>query len=270
MLFQKKLVMMTCLSTTLLLSACGGGTTEQVIDSITPPGLEEGPGGRFYGYYLQTQNTVDPLSNVGGLYLTLPSSGGNFSGRMSFQFLACQRTNALSISGEKVLSQLKVGTITGSLDSISLENLNPIFNGFFSGSYSRAGDNYHGEYNRNLVSGEDIKTTDCGNYTVADKGSWQVYKADKSFPSTFSVTQTGDLINWSYVDKATKALIMIINQDQVDSGNNAIIRQIITPAATLNTLAATNVTRGVPYLAVVELFDAESKPIAFKTLEVKF
>lgn len=267
---QNNVLLINCLSATLLLTGCGSGTTDQVLNSITPPALEDGAGGRFYGYFLQSDNVVDPKTNVGGLYLSLPNSGGNFSGRMSFQFLDCQRTNALSISGQKLTAYLKTGIISGSLDSLNINNLNPIFNGFFSGSYSRAGDNYSGTYNRNLVTGDDVKSTSCGNYTVADKGTWQVYKADKSFPNNFSVMQTGDLINWTYVDSATKALIMIVNPDQVDSGNNAFIQQIITPAMTLNTLAATNVTRGQPYLAVVELFDINNNPVAFKTIAVKF
>ncbi len=268
MSFQK-ILLAGCFSTTLLLTGCGSGTTDQVLDSITPPALEDGAGGRFYGYFLQTDNVANPASNIGGMYLSLPNSGGTFLGRMSFQFLACQRTNALSISGDKLTAYLKMGVISGSLDSLSSNNLNPIFNGFFSGSYSRAGDNYSGTYNRNLVNGDDVKSTNCGNYNVADKGTWQVYKASQNFPNHFTVTQTGDSINWSFVSNANKALIMIIDPMQVNSNNNAFIRQIVAPAAPLTALV-TNVTRGQPYLAVVELFDAQNKPVAFQTFAVSF
>lgn len=265
---HQKLLFASCI--TLLLTGCGSGTTDQVLDSITPPALADGAGGPFYGYFLQSDNVIDPATNIGGLYLSLPNSEGNFSGRMSFQLTPCQRTNALSISGKKLTAYLKTGIISGSLDSLNINNLNPYFNGFFSGSYSRTDDNYSGTYNRNLVNGDDVKSTNCGNYTVADKGTWQVYKASQSFPSNFTVTKTEDLINWSFVVNADKALILIVDPTQVDTANNAFIRQIITPAATLTTVAATNVTRGQPYLAVVELFDVDNKPVAFKTLAVSF
>ena len=270
---QKKLLLISCLSATLLLTGCGSGTTDQVIGSITPPALQDGAGGNFYGYFLQSDTVIDPVTNVGGLYLSLPSSGGNFSGRMSFQFFDCQRTNALALSGQKLTAYLKTlpPYNLGTLDSVTLANPNTSIITNFSGSYSRESDDYSGIYNRVDKTGDDRRTVaNCGSYTIADNGTWQVYKADKSFPNNFSVTQTGDLINWTYVDSANKALIMIVNPDQVGTDNNALIRQIIAPAMTMNTLAATNVTRGQSYLAVVELFDINNKPVAFKTLTVKF
>ncbi|MDE2421498.1 MAG: hypothetical protein KGO49_10000 [Gammaproteobacteria bacterium] len=263
-------IIMSC-TTTLLLAGCGGGTTDQVLNSVTPPALADGPGGNFYGYYIQSDNVVDPATNIGGLYLSLPNSEASFTGRMSYQFFDCQRTNALNISGQKTTAYLN-GTSIGTLDSATVDQPNPTFSATFSGSYSRTGDNYTGKYNRIDKNGDDIKTVaGCGTYTVADKGTWQVYKEAFVFPANFTITQTGDLLNWSFVNGAQKALIMILDPAKISSGNNAVIRQIVTTAApnTIN-VVNNNVTRGQPYRAVVELFDSSNSPVAFETLAVSF
>jgi hypothetical protein len=263
-----------CIIATLLLAGCGSGTTDQVIHSITPPSLADGPGGNFYGYYIQSDNIVDPITNVGGLYFSLPSSDGTWSGRMSFQFFDCQHTNVLSLNGQKLTAYLKTlpPYNIGTLDSVTLANPNTGIVTNFSGNYSRTNDNYAGDYTRVDKSGDDHRTVEnCGSYTIADKGTWQVYKQTQIFPTNFKVTQTGDLLNWSFVATANKALIMIIDPAKVSSDNNALIRQIVTTAApsTIN-LVNSNVTRGQSYLAVVELFDTNNVPVAFETLTVNF
>jgi len=263
-------IIMSC-TTTLLFAGCGGGTTDQVLNSVTPPALADGPGGNFYGYYIQSDNVVDPATNIGGLYLSLPNSEASFTGRMSYQFFDCQRTNALNISGQKTTAYLN-GTSIGTLDSATVDQPNPTFSATFAGSYSRTGDNYTGKYNRIDKNGDDIKTVaGCGTYTVADKGTWQVYKESVVFPTNFTITRTGDLLNWSFVTTAEKALIMILDPAKISNGNNAVIRQIVTTAtpSTINVVNS-NVTRGQPYLAVVELFDSNNSPVAFETLAVSF
>lgn len=270
-MFIKHSILFSGISITLLLVGCGGGTTNQVLNSITPPALADGPGGRFYGYYIQSDNNVDLHSNIGGLYLSLPNSEASFSGRISYQFFDCQRTNALNISGQKTTAYLN-GTSIGSLDSATIDQPNPTFSATFSGSYSRTNDNYAGTYNRIDKNGDDVKSVaSCGTYTVADKGNWQVYKETQVFPTNFSITKTGDLLNWSFVANADKAVIMILDPAKINSGDNAFIRQIVTTAApsTLNVVNS-NVIRGQPYIAVVELFDVNNAPVAFETLAVTF
>ncbi|AXI03523.1 hypothetical protein [Aquirhabdus parva] len=270
MLHNKKMLLIG-LTASILLSGCGGGTGDAIVDAITPPALTDGAGGRFYGYYVQSADTADTPSTVGGMYLSLPNSEGGFNGRMSYQFFDCQRTNALQITGQKTTAYL-TGKTVGSLDTLNWDQLNPTFAATFSGSYSRATDNYSGKYNRIDKSGDDRKTVNnCGSYTVADKGTWQVYKDSVTFPNNFALTQTGDLINWTFVSNATRAVVLIVDPSQVDSSNNAVVRQIIAPATTLITNAVNNnVARGQQYLAVVELFDINNTPVAFKTLAVKF
>lgn len=278
MLLQKKLVMMTCLSTTLLLSACGGGATDKVLDAITPPALEDGPGGRFYGHYLQTAKVPDPKSDIGGMYLSLPGSGGTFSGRMSYQFFPCQGTNTLDISGTKLTAYLKAATVTGTFDIPSITHLSgflPLFIGTFGGSYSREGDNYKGQYLRQNKVGDDDVPSNCGDYTVADKGSWQVFKDTKVFPATFNVTQTTGLIHWTSVTNATKALVMIVNPSNVGTDRNALVKQIVitsTPTISLPLYIAApaDIPRGSSYLTVVQLFDKDNQLVAFKTLPTIF
>lgn len=275
---QSNIFLMSCLSATLLLSGCGSGTTDQVIDSITPPALEDGPGGRFYGYYLQTPHNPNPKSDIGGLYLSLPSSGGSFSGRMSYQFYQCQGTNKLDINGTKLTAYLKAATVTGTFDLPSVGNLTgfmPIFLGTFGGSYSREGDNYKGQYTRQNKAGDDDAPSNCGDYTVADKGSWQVFKETKVYPATFNVTQTTGLIHWTPVANATKALIMVVNPSNVGTGSNALVKQMLitsTPAIPLPLFIAApaDIPRGSSYLTVVELFDDKNQLVAFKTLPTIF
>ncbi len=263
-----------CIATTLFLTGCGGGTTDQVLNSIMPPALTDGAGGRFYGYYIQSDNVVDPASNIGGLYLSLPNSEGSFNGRMSFQFYDCQRTNAIQISGQKLTMYLN-GTSIGTMDASTVSNPNTSFSASFSGNYSSTFDNYTGKYSRIDKSGDDVRNVSCGSsnisYTIADKGTWQVYKASENFPSGFTLSQMGDLLNWTYVNGASKAIIMLLDPTQIDSSNNAVIRQMIATAAPSTIDAVnSNVTRGVPYLAVVELFDVNNAPVAFQTLSVSF
>jgi len=263
------------LSAALLLTGCGGGTTDQVLDSVTPPALTDGPSGRLFGYFLQSDEATDPVGNIGGMYLRLPSGEGHFDGRMSFQFNSdCQRTNALQISGTKVFSNLNAGTITGSIDDATLSEPNNSFVGTFSGSYKRDNDNYTGKYNRTGFSSDDTKTPAvCPglSYRVASKGLWAVYKQDTVLPVGFNVTQTADLINWTFVANASKAVIMIISPSQVDTANNAIIRQMVVPAVpmTVNVVNA-NVARGQADLVVVELFDSNNTLVGFKTITATF
>ncbi len=270
MLHNRK-VLLIAMTASLMLTGCGSGTNDAIVDAITPPALTDGPGGRFYGYFVQSPNTADTASTVGGLYLSLPSSEAGFNGRMSYQFFDCQRTNALKVSGQKTTAYL-TGKTTGSLDSLTFDELNPTFAATFTGSYSRATDNYSGKYNRIDKNGDDRKSVNnCASYTVADKGDWQVYKESVTIPNNFALTQTGDLINWTFVNNATRAVVMIIDPSQVDSANNAIARQIIAPASLMTINAVNgNVARGQQYLAVVTLFDVNNVPVAFKTLSVKF
>lgn len=277
-MFVKSLFVLSCLATPLFLTGCGSGTTDQVLDSITPPSLEDGPGGRFYGYYQQSVHTPNPQSDIGGLYVSLPSSGGDFSGRMSYQFFACQGTNTLDISGTKLTAYLKAATVTGTFDLPSMGSLSgfmPLFIATFGGSYSREGDNYKGQYTRQNMTGDDDVPSNCGDYTVADKGSWQVYKETKVFPPTFRVTQTTGAINWTPVANATKALIMIISPSQMGTSHNALVKQIIiapTSAIPLPSYLAapTDIARGSSYLTVVELFDNNNQLVAFKTQPMMF
>lgn len=267
----QKTLLTGVISTTLLLSGCGG-------DSVTPPALTDGPGGKFYGYYQQTPHTPNPQSDIGGLYLSLPSSEGNFSGRMSFQFFPCQGTNTLDISGSKLTAYLKAATVTGTFDFPSISHLSgftPIFAATFGGSYSREGDNYNGQYTRQNKTGDDGVPSNCGDYTVADKGSWHVYKDSFIYPATFNVTQTTGLINWTPVANATKALIMIVSPDSVGTINNGFAKQIVinatpTTPLPLSIAAPTDISRSSSYLTAVELFDSNNQLVAFKTQAMMF
>ena len=109
------------------------------------------------------------------------------------------------------------------------------------------------------------------NYRVAAKGTWAVYKQAQVIPADFSVTQTGDLINWTFVPNASKAVIMILNPAQIDSANNAVIRQLVLPATLMTTnVVNANVTRGQTDIVVVELFDSSNTLVGFKTINAMF
>lgn len=257
-----RLSLMTILS--ILLASCGGDNGTSIIS--TPPALEDGPGGQFFGFYAESNEVNDPDPAVGGIYLDIPGSEGNVKGRMSFQYADCQRTNALTILARKLTRYITAGTATGTIDSVSTSMPDNTVLFTFTGDYSRSSNNYNGNYDRGSRGNEQRTESNCITYTLAQKGHWTVYPADTVFPSGFSLNKDGQLLYWQNAPtNAVRALVDIINPDAVGtSSDNGFVLQrsikpIIAPSMTLPMLQS-----GKSYIVLVELFDNSNNIVAFK------
>lgn len=265
------------------LTGCGGsgGGSD---DSYTPPALQNGPGGTLLGFYAESQDANDPNAEVGGIYVDAPKDEGRIKGRASFRYFDCQGNNSnnLTIDGTKLTSYLS-GTIEGTLDSVSSSNKNnkEVLLAFDKLSYSRAQDRYTGGYVLDQDNNDTRTVPDCnsvpdnGQFVLARKGSITLYPADTVFPNDFKVdvNATGNLISWSGApSSARKALIDVINPSAIgNSSANGIAYQTVSTSVLPTALVPNDaVTDNTNYMVVVQLFDANNQPVAFKQITAKF
>lgn len=264
------------------LTGCGGsgGGSD---DSYTPPALQDGPGGTLLGFYAENQDANDPNAEVGGIYVDAPNSEGRIKGRASLRYFDCQANNSnnLTIDGTKLTSYLS-GTIEGTLDSTSTnKNNKDILLAFDKLSYSRAEGKYTGGYVLDQNSNDSRKVPDYttltnnGEFVLARKGNITLYPANTVFPSDFKVdvNATGNLISWSGTPGGVrKALIDVIDPSAVgNSSANGIVYQTISTSVLPTALVPNDaVTDGNTYMVVVQLFDENNKPLAFKQVTAKF
>lgn len=263
------------------LTGCGGsgGGSD---DSYTPPALQNGPGGTLLGFYAESQDANDPTAEVGGIYVDAPDDEGRIKGRASFRYFDCQASNSnnLTIDGTKLTSYLS-GTIEGALDSVSSTNQanEEILLAFDKLSYSRAEDKYTGGYVLDQDNNEARTISDCNgsdqNFVVARKGNITLYPADTVFPSNFqvNVNATGNLISWSGVPNGVrKALVNVIDPGAIsNSSANGIVYQTLSNSVLPTALVPNDaVTDDTSYMVVVQLFDENNKPLAFKQVTAKF
>lgn len=247
-----------------LLASCGGGGTDNLVEAISTPG------GQYFGYYVETDDIKDPA--VGGVYLDIPSREGNVKGRMSFQYVNCQRTNALEIKAQKAAREINFGTASGTIDSVSSQVPNNIVNFSFTGAYYRDSQTYQGKYNLlDGATGNRVET-DCTpdySYTLSNKGDWTVYPITKKFPDNFTVNINSDLLSWTNAPStASTALISIIDPTAVgtSSSNGFVFQRLLKPVVLQSTSIAA-LTSGKQYIALIQLFDADNKIVAFQAIK---
>lgn len=266
------------------LTGCGGsgGGSD---DSYTPPALQSGPGGTLLGFYAETQDANDPNAEVGGIYVDAPKDEGRIKGRASFRYFDCQayNSNNLVIDGTKLTSYLS-GTIEGPLDSASTSpNNSDILLAFDKLSYSRASNRYTGGYVLDQDNNDTRTVPNCttltgnGSFVVARKGNITLYPADAAFPSNFQInvntSTTGNIVSWTGAPSGTrKALIDVINPGAIgDSSANGIVYQTINTGVLPTALVPQDaVTSNTNYMVVVQLFDENNQPLAFKQVTAKF
>jgi len=262
------------------LTGCGGngGGSD---DSYTPPALQSGPGGTLLGFYAETQDANDPNAEVGGIYVDAPKDEGRIKGRASFRYFDCQDNNSnnLEIEGNKLTSYLS-GTIEGALDSTSTNNNNTeILLAFDKLSYSRADDKYTGGYVLDQDGNDSRTVKDCnGNdqdFVVAHKGNITLYPSDTVFPNDFKVdvNAAGNLVSWSGAPNGVrKALIDVIDPNAIgNSTAKGIVYQTISTSVLPTHIVPNDaVTDNTNYMVVVQLFDENNKPLAFKQVTAKF
>jgi len=266
-----------CLTSLLLsaavLSGCGGeGDASSVV--------RNGEGGLFFGFFQEARSSADTNPrNIGGLYLSVPSSNGFYFGRASFQFNpVCQRINTLPILGDKVASSL-TGAAGGPLDGSDevVFGMPAVY--FFDGR------SYGGNYARlNVTSNQNRLMSECDNtYNLAPNGAWVTHIQGTRFPADFTIRQTStDQITWLPPTSVTsnRALIMLLDADILKKPKapdvlpeNAIISQVIQPtSATLlnsyNLVSQSSLPK--EYVVVVQLLNSRGQLVGFDDLTVRF
>jgi cytochrome c553 len=215
------------------------------------------PGGLFVGYY-QDDSVSDPTNPVpGALYAGLADGDtSDFSGKMVFSYLACQSpSNFSTVGGSKTLAGLN-GSWTGNIDSTAQ-------NGTYSGTYDAVNGFYSGTY---TVAGgtQNISVPSCIDYTLADKGSWNIFPLEKNIPASFALTVSGNTLNWSAQAGSANALVNVLDLADavvIKGTNNAVKAQVRTTATAFD-LATLALTSGRQYLAAVSVFDANHVRVA--------
>jgi hypothetical protein len=261
----KHAFMMTLLLPALFLAGCG--ENESTTDNTSS---NYGMGGVFFGSYAETAgNDANPA--VGGLYLNMPSKDSDFFGRMSFQYADCQATNALKISGEKLLKELVLSKMTGVLDPASSSDA-VLFG--FNGHYSSTDQAYGGSYLRvGTGSNEARNAPDCLNYTLAYKGNWVAWAKGSKKPSTFQISKasaSSQVLTWSLVPAAQKAVVMFLKPAALGiASDNAVVLQR-TANAVPTTMLAPTTSAAVTYQVVVQLFDASNNLVAYGDEQLTF
>jgi hypothetical protein len=248
-----------------MLSACGGGSGDTNTSTTSP----HGAGGLFFGAYAETAGGTDAESAVGGLYLQLPSKDSDFNGRMSFQYKDCQNTNALKISGEKLLKELTLGRVEGLLDPVATDDQKVFFS--FSGSYSSSSAAYSGSYNRVGTTSNEARTAaGCLSYMLAYKGQWVAWPQGSHAPAEFQITQSAGVVQWPVVANMSKTVVMFLDPSKVvTAGADALVLQRIVNALPATTLAPSG-SSGKTYRVVVQAFDASNRLIAYDDATMTF
>lgn len=248
---------------TAVLSACGGGS-----DS-TNSSNTHGAGGLYFGAYAETAGGTDTDSSVGGMYLQLPSKDADFNGRMSFQYQDCQSTNALAISGEKILKQLSIAKIEGQLDPVNNSDPKVIFS--FAGEFDNNA--YRGKYNRIgalTTSNENRTASGCHSYVLANKGLWAAWPQNTNAPSTFQIKVVNGLVTWDPQPNMSKTVVMFLDPDKLTTaGANAFVLQRTVSGIPATTTAPLG-SSGKTYRVVVQVFDANNGVIAYDDALLSF
>lgn len=214
-------------------------------------------GGLFVGYYQEDpiDNPEDP--SIGAIYLNLPNGDSNFSGNMFFTFFGCQTSNVGTVSGNKTAQTLAgnwAGTIDGSPQS---GTVNAVFgnNGnFYSGTYT----NSRGKQFRDL--------SPCIRYTLASRGTVELFPVGENFPGTFSVSVNGNRVVWPQVNGASIVNVSILDATvaATPGSGNAITQQLLFGSTSSSAdLLGLNLVRGRQYIATVAITNSNFQRIAF-------
>lgn len=242
-----------------VLSGCGGEDSSS-LNSNNPANST----GQFYGYHINN-------TQVAGLYLNIPTSGQNFTGRLSFQYGNCSMSSlqTLPLIGQKTNTNLSA-TASGNLDVdqasrfISFSLVNSIFTdtAIYQGTYSKTA----GDLLRN--------PSNCSAYTLNSPAGWRAWRTGTFQPSTFQIEKTTGMgIRWSAATLsnaiADQTMIMVIDPAKESTANNAIVEQRWVSA--LPTIASfNNLSTGKSYNMVIQVFDQNKSLIAYGNQSVTF
>jgi hypothetical protein len=243
----------------LALVACGGGGDDpaptQVVPVPTPVIPASPPSGLYVGYYQEDQatNPEDPVP--GAFSLNLPSGDGSFSGSMFFTYVGCQTSNVGLVSGTKAGSSLS-GNWSGTVDGTAQS-------GTYMGTYDPTALVYSGTY-ANAGGKQFRDLSPCIQYTIAPKGSWEMFAIESHSPATFNAAVNGRTILWGAVPGAAITLVYVLDpQIATSSGNPVVWQTVITTGVTTSVPSTMILQAGRQYIAAVGVLDASYRRLAF-------
>lgn len=219
--------------------------------TVNPIVPAPGPSGLFVGYYSEDPTARNPLSNdlphYALLYVTIPASGGGFTGVMDAKFVACQPGSDLgSISGTKSVSTLS-GTWSGTFDLTSQA-------GSFSGTYNANSSSYYGDY---TVAGglQLISVPACGfQYSVYPRGIWEVLPIGGGSPSTFGLHAVGTLVTWTPEVGSVMTMVSVIDEQDALNGTAGAVKFLskgVQQPASFNLSSVAGLVVGRTYIVSV-------------------
>lgn len=253
------------------LSACGGGTSDNVQETIN------GPGGIWFGSFVETEKTTNSNDiDIGGMYLDIPKDiSGSVKGYMSYQTQKCQDSNSLKISGVKARETLEGLTAKGNVDPLASAN-NVLDDASRLVGMTLKGDYLDGSADPKPWGGSyDVQNTDkdktrysegCAkSYTFAPEGKWRAYPADAQVGITLNYNADSNVLSWNNLTSAKQTLIMHVNTDKISLSESAFIAQEVM-SSNLTTYAPSTAKKGKNTF-VVQVF-SDAGLIGFDTLEV--
>ena len=219
--------------------------------SVAPIIPAPGPSGLFVGYYSEDPTARNPQSNdlphYALLVVTVPASGGGFSGLMDTKFLACQPgTDVGTISGTKGASTLS-GTWSGTFDLVPQS-------GSFSGTYNATSASYYGDY---TVAGglQLVSVPTCGfQYSVYPAGTWEALPIGGGSPSTFRLLATGTQITWTAEIGTVMTMVSVIDELDALNGNSGAVKFLskgVQQPASFNLGTVSGLVAGRAYIVSV-------------------
>lgn len=214
------------------------------------------PGGLYVGYYQE-----DPLTNPedptpGAFVMNLPDNDAAFGGDMFFTYVGCQKQNVGKISGVKAGLALS-GTWSGTVD-------NSRQFGPYKGAYDPASGYYKGVYTN--AAGKQFKSiTGCIQYTIAPKGTWEMFAVEHNQPAGFKMDIDGSKVSWAAVPGATMSLVYVLDPAVAKGGSgNPVKFQMLAPATGANIdFARLGLSKGKEYIAVALVNNSRAARVAF-------
>jgi len=207
-------------------------------------------GGLYVGYYQKDQatNPEDPVP--GAFSLNLPTGDGMF-----FTYVGCQTSNVGLVSGTKTGSSLSgnwSGSVGGSAQS-----------GTYTGTYDATALVYSGTYVN--VGGKQFRDlSHCIQYTIAPKGTWEMFAIESHSPATLNAAVNGRTISWGAVPGAAITLVYVLDpQIATSSGNPVVWQTVITSGVTASVPSTVTLQSAKQYIAAVGVLDASYRRLAF-------
>ena len=147
------------------------------------------------------------------------------------------------------------GTVDGSRQSGTYTGTYDADTQFYSGTYANNG----GKQYRDLRP--------CIQYTIAPKGTWEMFPVEARVPAGFSIAVAGRSISWSATTGAASALVYVMDPVIAQgSGNPVLWQAVVNPSMAATIPATVPLQSGKEYIAVVGLSNSAHERLAFSSL----